>query len=115
MPRLWWSSSMMTRSANTSQTAARRRRPLLWFLGGAAFVLAALYLLFVAVFVVPHVRDGGAIPNPIEMVKEWLFPPDIAIIDVDIDTVEFQGPNVGEINIDEWLPPARPNEVVDDD
>jgi hypothetical protein len=59
------------------QRAAPRSRRRLFLLSGlAALLLLLLLVLIGATFLLPRLRDrGGEVPNPIRMVKDWLFPP----------------------------------------
>jgi hypothetical protein len=79
---------------------------MLWYVTSAARMVAVLYLLFVAAFVLPRLREGGEVPNPIQMVKDWLFPPQVVEIEVAIDAVVIERPIVGDVDVD-----APPNLV----
>jgi hypothetical protein len=62
---------------------AALRRPLYW-LGGvaAAFVVAALGLAATGVFTLVWVQHdrGGRLPEPIQTVMDWIFPPPVCVM-----------------------------------
>jgi hypothetical protein len=93
---------------------ATKRRRMLWYVTSAALMVAVLYLLFVAGFVLPRLREGGELPNPIQMVKDWLFPPQLFVeIEVGIDAVVIETPIVDEVDIDGPPNLADPIELRD--
>jgi hypothetical protein len=61
--------------------AALRRPVLLMGALAAAFLIATLGALTAGAFVVPRARDDGRnLPGPIQMVMDWLFPPQVCVM-----------------------------------
>jgi hypothetical protein len=64
----------------------KRRRPILLYAGLAALLLAVLSLLVAGSFVLPRLRGRGfEFPNPVQVVRDWLWPPPVLIVDFDWD------------------------------
>ena len=62
-----------------------KRRRIRWWAGLALMLLVMLWLLFASVVLLPRLREhNGEWPNPVQTVKNWLFPPEeLLFIDVD--------------------------------
>jgi hypothetical protein len=70
-----------TRSARLT-----KRRRILWSGALAALLLAVLWLLFAGAYLVPRLRDhDGEWRNPVQVVKDWIFPPRVDVIFADFD------------------------------
>ncbi len=77
-----------------------RRRRVLLAAGGAVLLLALLAWLLAGTLVLTRLHGRGeAMPNPIQMVREWLFPPpeldlflDVRRLDEDIVVLHLQEP-----------------------
>ena len=55
---------------------AALRRPIYLVAGlAAAFLFASLSLVTAGAFVLPRLRDGGEPRNPVQIVRDWFFPP----------------------------------------
>ncbi len=73
----------MDGASNPTQQSKRWR--IRWWAGLTLLLLVILWLLFASVVLLPRLREhDGAWPNPVQMVKNWLFPPEeLLFIDVD--------------------------------
>jgi hypothetical protein len=62
------------------------RQRILWRGALAALLLAVLWLLFAGAYLVPRLRDhDGEWRNPVQVVKDWIFPPRVDVIFADFD------------------------------
>ncbi len=66
----------------------------MWLAGAAVLLLAGLFAFLIAqpLMLARMQNRGERIPNPIRMVKDWLFPPDVIIVDGDELDVEQAPP-----------------------
>jgi hypothetical protein len=92
----------------TNPTPLPRRRRIRWFAGLTLLVLALLWLLFASIVLLPRLRERhGDWPNPLQVIKHWLFPPeefdiivldptDVIEVDVGMQAPEHDPPPVEE-------------------
>ncbi len=96
----------MERSTHLPEGFPRsRKRGRLLLVTGAALLLAVLVFLTSSALMLSRLRDGdgGSIPNPVRMVKDWLFPPR------DVIWINIMGVNNGGWIVDDGvIVPAAP-------